>query len=90
MNFPRPGSSANDDSGTGGNNFLIYDTVNHALGASAGAEAGRAYGLALASGAQSGEVGHATTGIQDFFWEAVRERSASTHAMRRQFGKLCM
>eukprot|EP00965_Chrysotila_dentata_P177647 5868406-Pleurochrysis_carterae.AAC.1 len=56
--------------------------------ASAGAEAGRAYGVAPGLG-RSGKVGHGRYGDSRTY-RAERERSASTHAMRMQFGKLHM
>eukprot|EP00965_Chrysotila_dentata_P258702 6213315-Pleurochrysis_carterae.AAC.1 len=56
--------------------------------ASAGAWAGRAYGVAPGRG-RSGKVCHGRYG-DSRTPRAKRERSASTHAMRMQFGKLYM
>eukprot|EP00965_Chrysotila_dentata_P228841 6196832-Pleurochrysis_carterae.AAC.2 len=58
------------------------------LDASAGAGAGRAYGAAPGR-RRSGKVGPARYGDSKT-QRAVRERSASTHAMQMQNGKLRM
>eukprot|EP00965_Chrysotila_dentata_P152983 5056002-Pleurochrysis_carterae.AAC.1 len=52
-------------------------------GASAGAGAGRVYGVAPGRG-RPGKVGHARVG-DSRTQKVERERSASTHAMRLQF-----
>eukprot|EP00965_Chrysotila_dentata_P079986 2638131-Pleurochrysis_carterae.AAC.1 len=56
--------------------------------ASAGAGAGRAYGVALGRG-RSSAVCHGRYG-DSRTQRAERERPARTHAMRLQFGELCV
>eukprot|EP00965_Chrysotila_dentata_P201616 6180664-Pleurochrysis_carterae.AAC.2 len=72
---------------------VYHDAGSHGQGAGAGAWAGRTYVGSPGLGAQSGKVGPGSgraMGIQNLGRSAERERSAGTHAVQMQFGKLCM